>query len=344
MATDFADIADIPEDPMKGSEAAAIFLMLLDEAEAADVLGRLGPDEVEKLGGAMFEVADVSEGQVSNVLDLFVQRARARTTIGFSADKQIRGMMQKALGSDRADNVLSRITPIERFSSLEALKWMDTRTIASVIEHEHPQVAALVMAHLESGIAAEVLQMLDDDCQADIVYRIATLRPVTGDALDELERVMLKLVERSNSTGATSRRGGPSEAAKIVNGTRKTSEQRIVRGLAKLDKTLARTIEDEMFIFDNLMELDEKSLGALLRAVENDILVLALKGAEEKLRNKMLGCMSSRAAQSIQDEMADRGPTRLAEVQEAQREMLTVARRLAESGAIMLGGKGEDYV
>ncbi|WP_184019794.1 flagellar motor switch protein FliG [Sphingobium boeckii] len=329
---------------MKGSEAAAIFLMLLDEAEAADVLGRLGPDEVEQLGGAMFAVADVSEGQVSNVLDLFVQRARARTTIGFSADKQIRGMMEKALGSDRADNVLSRITPIERFSSLEALKWMDTRTIASVIEHEHPQVAALVMAHLESGVAAEVLQMLDDDCQADIVYRIATLRPVTGDALDELERVMLKMVERSNSAGATSRRGGPSEAAKIVNGTRKTSEQRIVRGLVKLDKTLARTIEDEMFIFDNLMELDEKSLGALLRAVENDILVLALKGAEEKLRNKMLGCMSSRAAQSIQDEMADRGPTRLAEVQEAQREMLTVARRLADSGAIMLGGKGEDYV
>ena len=329
--------------PMNGSEAAAILLMLLDEAEAAEVLGRLGPEEVEQLGGAMFAVADVSEGQVDNVLDLFVQRARERTTIGFGADKQIRGMMERALGADRADNVLSRITPAERFSPLEALKWMDMRTIAAVIEQEHPQVAALVLAHLDPAAASEVLQMLDEDSQGDLVYRIATLRPVTAEAMEELERVMVKLVERSTS-GATSRRGGPSEAAKIVNGTRTKNEQRIIRSLAKRDKGLARTIEDEMFVFENLMDLDEKSMGALLRAAENEVLVLALKGADAKLMAKMLGCMSSRAAQSIQDEMADLGPTRLADVQDAQREVLAVARRLSEAGTITIGGKGEDYV
>ena len=333
----------IPVAAMNGSQAAAILLMLLDEAEAAEVLGRLAPDEVEQLGGAMFAVADVSEGQVDSVLDLFIQRARARTTIGFGADKQIRGIMERALGSDRADTMLSRITPSERQSPLEAIKWMDTRTIAAVIEQEHPQVAALVLAHLESAAAAEVLQMLDEECQADLVYRVATLRPVTAEAMEELERVMQKLVERSTA-GATSHRGGPSEAAKIVNGTRGTNEQRIIRSLAKLDRNLARTIEDEMFVFDNLMELDEKSMGALLRATDNEALVLALKGTHAKLRAKMLGCMSSRAAQSIQDEMADLGPTRLADVQEAQREVLAVARRLAASGAIMIGGKGEDYV
>lgn len=326
-----------------GSEAAAIFLMLLEEAEAAEVLGRLDPDEVKQLGGAMFGVADVSEGQVNGVLDLFVERARARTTIGFGADQQIRSMMERALGPDRADKVLARITPPQRSTSLDALKWMDAPTIAALVEHEHPQIAALALVHLDSGVAADVLQLLDEEKQADVIYRVATLRPVTAEALEELERILLRQVARS-SQGATTRRGGPSEAAKIVNNTRSGADQRIIRSLGKLDKGLARTIEDEMFIFDNLMDVEEKSLGMLLRSVESETLVLALKGADDKLRAKMLGCMSSRAAQSIQDEIAERGPTRLTEVQEAQREVLTIARRLADAGTIMLGGKSDDYV
>ena len=326
-----------------GSEAAAILLMLLSEDEAAEVLSRLDPEEVQQLGGAMFSVADVSEAQVDGVLDLFVDRAKARTTIGFDSDVQIRGMMQRALGQDRADNVMARITPPARTVSLDSLKWMEARTIAQLVAHEHPQVAALVLAHLDAGVAADVLQLLDEELQADIVYRVATLGEVSSEALEELERILMKQVAKSTG-GSSSKRGGAAEAAKIVNSTRTTAEQRLIKALAKLDKTLARTIEDEMFIFDDLMQVDDKSMGAILRGVENDTLVVALKGADPKLRQKIFGCMSSRAAQSIQDDIAERGPMRLADVTEAQKAVLQIARQLAADGTIMLGGKGDDYV
>lgn len=338
MPEDIAENAAI-----EGSEAAAIFLMLLDEVEAAEVLGRLEPDEVKQLGGAMFGVADVTESQVNGVLDQFIRRARERTTIGFGADQQIRSMMERALGPDRADKVLARITPPQRSATLDALKWMDASTIAALIENEHPQIAALAIAHLDPAMAAEVLQLLDDEKQADVVYRVATLRPVTAEALEELETILLRQVT-SKGHGITTRRGGTGEAARVLNNTKAGTDQRIIRSLTRLDKGLARAIEDEMFVFDNLMEVDERSLGTLLRSVESETLVLALKGADERLRAKMLGCMSNRAAQTIQDEIAERGPTRLTEVQEAQREVLTVARRLAEAGTIMLGGKSDDYV
>lgn len=327
----------------KGSEAAAILLMLLAEDEAAQVLSRLEPDEVQHLGGAMFNVADVSEVQVNTVFNLFVDQARARTTVGFGAETQIKNMMERALGSERAENMLSRITPATRSTALDALKWMDPRAIAMMIEPEHPQIAAIVLAHLEAPVAADVLQLLDESIQPDLVYRVATLGPVTAEALEDLEKLLLSQKTRA-AAPPPSKRGGAAEAAKIVNNSRTSAEQRIIRALAKLDKGLARTIEDEMFVFDNLMSVDEKGLGTLMRSVENDVLVVALKGADPRLRDKILGCMSSRAAQSIVDEMADRGPIRLAEVQDAQKEILAIARRLASEGTINLGGKDDDYV
>ncbi|USI73723.1 flagellar motor switch protein FliG [Sphingomonas morindae] len=327
----------------KGSSAAAILLMLLAEDEAAQVLGRLDPDEVQMLGSAMFGVADVSEEEVDGVLDQFIGRARERTTIGFGADSQIRTMMERALGAERAENMLARITPPARSSALDSLKWMDAKTIAGLVEFEHPQIAALVLAHLEPPVAADVLQLLEEELQAEVIYRVATLGAVTQEALDDLERLLLRQVNK-RSNGTAPARGGASEAAKIVNSTRTATEQRVIRQLAKLDKTLARAIEDEMFIFDNLMSVSDKDLGTLMRGVESDLLVVALKGADERLRQKIFGCMSSRAAQSIQDEIAERGPMRLAEVQEAQKQILAIARQLAQAGTINLGGKGEDYV
>lgn len=326
-----------------GSEAAAILLMLLGEDEAAQLLGRLDPTEVQHLGGAMFGVADVSETQVNDVLDTFVERARARTSLGFDSGPQIRGMMQKALGADRAETMLARITPQTRSNGLEALKWMDARTIAALIENEHPQIMALILAHLEPPVAADVLQLMPDEIQPDLIHRVATLGPVTAEAMADLEELLLRPVAPAKAGGGT-RRGGASEAAQIVNNTRKTAEQRIIKALQKLDKTLARSIEDEMFVFDNLMALDDKSMGTLLRSADSDTLVIALKGADERLKAKMFGCMSSRAAQSIQDAIADKGPMRLAEVQEAQKDVLAVARRLAAEGTINLGGKDDDYV
>ena len=341
---DIATAAPTPPAGPTGSSAAAILLMLLAEDEAAQVLGRLDPDEVQQLGTAMFGVADVSEDEVDEVLDLFVDRARERTTIGFAADGQIRTMMERALGAERAENMLARITPPTRSSALDSLKWMDAKTIASLVDSEHPQIAALVLAHLDPGVAADVLQLLSEDAQADIVYRVATLGTVSAEALDDLERLLLRQVNKAGSQGAGPKRGGATEAAKIVNSTRTNVEQRVIKQLAKLDKGLARQIEDEMFVFDNLNALTEKDLGTLLRSVDNEILIVALKGCEPMLRSKMFGSMSSRAAQSIQDEMAERGPIRLVEVQEAQKQMLAIARRLADAGTISLGGKGEDYV
>ena len=326
-----------------GSEAAAILLMLLGDDEAADVLSRLDPNEVQHLGAAMFNVADVSEEQVEGVFDLFLNRARARTTIGFGAAPRIRAVMEQALGPERAESVLARITPPTDSRALDALRWMDAKTIAALIENEHPQIAALVLAHLEPPAAADVLQLLPVDLQPEVIHRVATLESVTAEALDELERILVREVARTASRPATAR-GGASEAAKIMNNTRTGTDQRIIRTLAKVDKKLAQTIEEEMFIFDNLIDVDEKNLGMLMRNVESEILVVALKGADEKLREKILGCMSSRAADSIRDEMEERGPMRLAEVLEAQRDVLAIARRLADAGTIMLKGRGDDYV
>lgn len=329
--------------PLHGSAAAAVLLMLFEEDEAAQILSRLEPDEVRQLGYAMYDVADVAVDEVNQALDQFVAKAKSRTTIGYGATQHIRGAMVKALGPDRADNMLARITPPTRSTKLEMLKWMEPKEIAQLIELEHPQIMALVLAHLEPPIAADVLQLLPGEYQEDVIFRVATLGPVTTEALDELEALMLRQGTRSHS-GTSSQRGGTSEAAAIMNNVRKDNEQRIIKSLGKRDRNLAQAIEDEMFVFDNLIDIDEKNLGILLRTVDNDVLVVALKGANDMLKSKIFGCMSSRAAQSIADEIEDRGPMRLAEVIEAQKLVITTARRMADAGTIMLGGKGDDFV
>ncbi|HEX5536334.1 MAG TPA: flagellar motor switch protein FliG [Sphingobium sp.] len=329
--------------PLHGSAAAAVLLMLFNEDEAAEILSRLEPDEVRQLGYAMYDVADVEIEEVNQALDQFVSKARRRTTIGYGASRHIRGAMHKALGPERADNILARITPPTRSTKLSLLKWMEPGEIATVIENEHPQVMAIVLAHLDPRTAADVLTMLPNEYQEDLVYRVATLGPVSSEALDDLE-VMLSSGTPAAKKGGTSQRGGTSEAAAIMNNVRKDVEQRIIKALAKRDKIIAQTIEEEMFIFDNLIELDEKNMGALLRGVDNELLVVALKGANEVLKAKMLGCMSQRAAQSIVDEMEERGPMRLAEVVDAQKRIVAEARRLADQGTITLGGPGDDFV
>jgi flagellar motor switch protein FliG len=327
---------------MKGSDAAAILLMVLGDEEASDLLGRLAPAEVQQLGSAMFGVTDVSERQVENVFDIFINRARQTTAIGFGTASRIRSVMENAIGPERADNILARITPPTRSTALDAVRWMDPKTIAALVEPEHPQVAALVLSHLDAPIAAEVLQLLPATMQADVVYRIATLESVTAEALEDLERILVREVARA-ATPSTAR-GGVGEVAKIMNALRPGSDQRIIRSVAKVDKVLAQTIQDEMFVFDDLMKLDDKGLGFLLRSIETPILVVALKGADEKFKERCFGCMSSRAATTIQDEMEERGPMRMTEVVDAQKEMLATARRLAEDGSLLLPGRDGDYV
>lgn len=329
--------------PLQGSAAAAVLLMLFDEDEAAQILARLEPEEVRQLGYAMYDVADVEVEEVNQALDRFVTKAKRRTTIGYGATQYIRGAMHKALGPERADNMLARITPPTQSTKLEMLKWMEAKEIAALIDCEHPQVMALVLAHLEAPVAADVLQLLPAEHQEEVVYRIATLGPVGSEALDELE-VLLSRGGAVKSQGTQSQRGGTTEAAAIMNNVRKENEQRIIKALAKRDKNIAQSIEEEMFVFDNLIDMDDKNMGALMRGVDNEVLVVALKGANELLKGKIFNAMSSRAAQSIADEMEERGPIRLAEVIEAQKAIVATARRMADAGTLMLGGKGNDFV
>ena len=326
-----------------GSSAAAILLMTLGDDEAAEILSHLDPMEVQHLGSAMFDVADVSEEQVENVFDLFMTKAKARTSIGFGAAPKIKAVMEHALGQERAETVLARITPPTRSRALEALRWMDARTIAAICEAEHPQIGALILAHLEPPLAADVLQLLPAERQPDIIYRLARLGTVAAEAIDELEEILVRQVTRVASAPSPAR-GGASEAAKIMTNTKGGTDQRIIRSLSKVDKVLAQKIEDEMFVFDDLMKLDDKNLGTLMQNIPGDVLAPALKGADPALRDKMFGCMSSRAADTVRDEIEERGPMRLADVLEAQKEVLAIARRLADAGTIMLARGGDDYV
>lgn len=326
----------------RGSDAAAIFVMVLGDEEAADLLGRLDPAEVQQLGRAMFSVSDVSETQVDQVFDMFLGRAKQRTAIGFGAAPRIRAVMESALGAERAESVLARITPATRSNALDALRWMDAKTLAGLIIQEHPQVAALVLSHLDAPIAADVLQLLPMAMQSDVIYRVATLESVTAEALDELERILVREVARSSAPSAI--RGGASEAAKIMNNMVPGTDQKIIRSVAKIDKEIAQEIQDELFIFENLIDVDDKNLSLLLRSLEGDVLAIALKGADDKLKERIFAAMSTRAAQTIQDQMEDRGPMRVAEVLHAQKEVLATARRMADAGTLRLPGRGGDYV
>ncbi|MBO9576703.1 MAG: flagellar motor switch protein FliG [Sphingobium sp.] len=329
---------------LKGSAAAAVLLMLFDEDEAAQILSRLEPEEVRQLGYAMYDVADVEVEEVNAALDQFVKKAKGRTTIGYGASQHIRGAMHKALGPERADNMLAKITPPTRSNKLAMLKWMEPAEIAGAIEAEHPQIMAIVIAHLDATAGASVLQLLPAEVQDEVVYRVATLGPVSAEAIDDLELLFTGHSAQKASAGTPTKRGGTTDAAAIMNNIRKDMEQRIMKALNKRDKVVSQSIEDEMFIFENLLDLAEKDLGTLMRGVDTEQLVVALKGASDMLRNKILGCMSQRAAQSIQDEMEERGPMRLADVLEAQKAVIAEARRLAEDGTITLGGRSDDYV
>lgn len=327
-----------------GVERAAVLMMLVGDDEAAAILQKLDPEEVRQLGKAMFNVADVSEAEVEDVLDDFVGHAKQRTAIGFDPRPKIEGMMTKALGPEKADSVLARITPTEAACQIDLLDWLDATEIATMIETEHPQVAAIILANLDSTVAAKVLEILPEHVQPEILHRVAKLGPITPEAVETLNAMLSNRAGRAGASSAALQLGGTKEAAKIMQSARKATEARVMPKLHKIDKDVAKAIEEAMFVFDNLLDLDDKSLGTLIRNVDTDTLVRALKGVEEPIRNRFLGCMSSRAADGIRDEMESRGPMRLSEVLDAQKAVIAIARGLAKDGSIMMGGGDDDYV
>jgi flagellar motor switch protein FliG len=324
-----------------GVERAAVLMMLVGEEEAAAILQKLEPEEVRELGKAMFAVADVSEEEVETVLDNFVGHARERTAIGFDPRGKIEAVMNRALGPEKAESVLARITPVEAACELEMLDWLDATEIAAMVEKEHPQIAAVMIANLDPAVGGRVLELLPEASQPDILHRIARLGPITPEAVETLQGV---LASRTASAKSGVTLGGTREAAKILSGARKATEQRVMPKLFKIDRDVAKQIEESLFIFENLLEMDDKNLGALIRNVDGEILCKALKGIDEGMRERFFGCMSARAADGIRDEIEARGPMKLADVLEAQKAMIAIARALAKDGTIMMGGGEDDYV
>ncbi|RYY27311.1 MAG: flagellar motor switch protein FliG [Sphingomonadales bacterium] len=330
-----------------GTERAAVLMMLVGEEEAAAILQQLDPEEVRNLGKAMFAVADVSEAEVEQVLDDFTFKARERTSIQFDPAPKIEGIMTRALGAERAESVLARISPSQASAGLEMLAWFEPEEIAKMIETEHPQIAAVLLVNLDPDVAAKVYEHLPEAAQPQILRRVAKLGPVPPEAIETLKDMLASRSTMARKSAGL-QLGGTREAAKILSGARRVTEQRVMPKLAKIDKEVARAIEEAMFVFDNLLELDDKNLSTLIRNIDSNILIKSLKGVEEGIRERFLGCMSSRAADGIRDEMESLGPMKLADVLEAQKVMIAIARGLVKDGTLQMPSKGgggeDDYV
>lgn len=341
-------VEDVAEDSpregqLDGVSAAAILMMLLSEEEAAAIMRGLDPDTIRTLGQTMFRMADADESLVEAALDMFVHGCRSVPAMSVGAEDRIRGVITQAVGNVRADNILSEIAPRDSKAALEIIRWMDAADIAKILATEHRQVGALILAVLTSEVAAQALANFPEQEQAELLARAARLTSVSRDAIASLEEVLTRVGPSARQAPAV-KLAGKSEAAKIVNKMKKADGQKIIKSLKKIDRTLGQEIEDEMFVFENLDELDDKALGAVIRAVDGPILALALKGAEPALADRMLGCLSARAAQSIRDEMEESGPVKRSDVEDAQKQVVMITRQLADDGTIMLGGGDNDYV
>ena len=324
-----------------GPERAAIFMMSLGEQGAAEVLKHMGPREVQKVGTAMATLNNVSNAQVTHVLTEFAGVIEEQSAVGIGSDDYIRNVLIGALGEDKAGGVIDRILMGKNAKGLESLKWMDPRAVADVVKNEHPQIIAIVLSYLESDHAAEVLSHLQDRTRTDVLMRIATLDGVPPVALQELNEVLEKQFSGSSKM-QKSGVGGVKTAADILNFMDGASETAITEAITEQDEALAQSIQEQMFVFENLLEVDDRGMQAILRDVQSDSLILALKGADDAMKEKIFSNMSSRAAEMMRDDLEAKGPVKLKEVEDAQKEILAVAKRLADAGDISLGGKGDD--
>ncbi len=328
-----------------GTERAAILLLSLGEADAAQVLKHMGPKEVQKVGAAMASMANVSREQVQSVIDNFIQTADSQTSLGVGSEEYIRKVMVDALGAEKAGGLIDRILLGRNTKGLEALKWMDGRAVAELIRLEHPQIMAIVLSYLDSDHAADVISHLPDRVRVDVLLRIATLDGIQPSALAELDEIMERQFSGNNSNVKSSSVGGIKSAANILNFVDSSLEGEIMEMIKDSDAELGQKIQDLMFVFDNLAEVDDSGIQALLREVSSENLIIAQKGADEAIREKIFKNMSKRAAEMLRDDLEAKGPVRLSEVEAAQKEILAIARRMADAGDIVLGGKGgEQFV
>ena len=326
--------------PDEGLDKAALLLMTLGADAAAGVLRQLGPREVQKLSMKMSEMSPQARSAVEPVLAEMIE-SFGRGAMIQSDEDQLREMLTKALGDERAGHLLSRMVSGSDTAGIESLKWMDAATAADLIKNEHPQIIATILVHLEYDQAGEILKHFSDRLRNDVVLRIATLDGVQPAALKELNDSLTRMLSGA-STVKKAAMGGVRHAAEILNFVGSNAETAVIDNVREYDPELAQKILDEMFVFENLIDIDDRGIQTILREVQSDSLIIALKGAPPELREKIFKNMSTRAAEMLREDLEARGPVRLSEVEAEQKEILKTVRRLAEEGQVMLGGKGGD--
>lgn len=330
-------------DALTGTQRAAVLMLLLGEQQAAEIIRYLNPKEVQALGAAMVSVADLSQEAVNVVLDEFVATLKKQTSLGLGTGDYVEKVLKRALGEDKAASVLSRIMPGQGSKGLEILKWMDARSIADMIRGEHPQVIAIILSVLEYDVAADVLNFLAPESRPEILQRVANLETVQPAAMEELESIMKKQFA-NNSSAKSSSFGGIKAAAKIMNFVKVDQEGSIMSGLTALDPDLTQKIQDNMFTFENLVGVDNRGIQVLMRSVEPDMMMTALKGAPDFVKEKFFDNMSARARVMFIDDMEAKGPLRITDVEEAQKSIMRIARKLSDAGELVLAGRGDDFV
>ena len=326
-----------------GTERTAVLLMALGEDSAASVLAKMDPKEVQELGMTMSTLKNVTTDELRGVLGAFINDTKGITAMGMNSEDYIRNVLSKTLGQDKADSLLNRMSMGTNAKGLESLKWMDAQAVTEMIRNEHPQVIAVVLNYLEDEHAAEVIGGFPKRLQTDVMLRLASADGIQSDALIELNEVFDKVA--SSSAHSSNEVGGVSTAANILNFVQGGIDQDILAGIEEIDPDLRQEIEDQMFVFDDLVGVDDRGVQAILRDVPTEKLAIALKGADDGVKDKFIGNMSKRAADMMLEDMEVMPPMKLSEVEAAQKEIIAVAKKLAEDGTIALGGAGgEEYV
>ena len=328
-----------------GPDRAAVMVMILEDAQASLLLAQLEPEELQLLGERMVALGEIGPASIVDAIAGFVEHADTQGLTDHGRFARVANLMTSALGELKAENMMKRIAPEGpgKVSPIEIARWLNADVLVPLIREEPPQAIAVLLVQLDPDVAAKVLHALPDGVQGAVVHRVATLGPVSAEAITMLEMVLARRIGDRHGT-APLQMGGVQEAAAILNASARTVEKRVMPEIAKLDRALARTIEGEMFKFEHLFVLDDKAMGALLREVESERLIAALKGVAEDSREVFFRAMSSRAADGLRDEIAQLGRMKMAEVIEAQKAIVTVARRLAAEGVIVFGAGDDDYV
>lgn len=338
-----ADLS-LGSDVRAGIDRAAILLLTLGEREAAMVLKNLPAKLVQKLGAAMAQISDVSRDEASEVISNFISDAESQTSVGVANTEFVRNALIEALGETAAANLIDQILLGRASKGLDSLKYMEPKAVADLIRVEHPQIIAIILSQLEAAQAARILACLSPEMHTDLLMRVATVEGIQPDALEELDAVMERQLGNATRLQAAGF-AGPKIVADIVNFLEPRIENIVMRELKEADPDLGAKIQDLVFVFDNLIEVDDRSMQELLRQVSSDKLLLAIKGADDRLRDKIFSNMSQRAAEMLRDDLEAALPVKLSEVESAQREILEIARRLSDEGTITLGARGgETYV